>query len=61
MEADLVPVSCHTGGEHSGDSSQASERVGCKASLQLEVEEDYSPPSSPGCILLDLQSDKKSV
>ncbi|KAK4819519.1 hypothetical protein QYF61_005870 [Mycteria americana] len=63
MEADLVSVndSCHAGEEHSGDSRQTSERVGCKASLQLEVEEDYSPSSSPGCILLDLQSDKKSI
>ncbi|KAM6079349.1 LOW QUALITY PROTEIN: uncharacterized protein LJ206_009029 [Theristicus caerulescens] len=36
-----------TSEEHSGDSRQTSERVGCKASLQLEVEEDYSSPSSP--------------
>lgn len=63
MEADLVSVhdSCHTGEEHSGNSRQASEGGGCKASLQLAVEEDYSPPSSPGCILLDFQSNKKSI
>lgn len=56
MEVDLVSVndSCHSGEKHSGDSRKAPERVGCKASLQLEVEEDYSPPPSPGCILLDL-------
>ncbi|CAM2118588.1 unnamed protein product [Caretta caretta] len=38
---------CDTGEEHSDDSSHISERMGRKASLQLEVEEDYSPPSSP--------------
>lgn len=32
-----------------------------KASLQLEVEEVYSPPSSPGWVLLDLQSNVKPV
>ncbi|XP_062437709.1 zinc finger protein 583-like [Rhea pennata] len=53
MEVDLVSVNgaCHTGEEHSDNSRQTSEKVGRKASLQLEVEEDYSPPSSPGCIL----------
>ncbi|XP_005290810.2 zinc finger protein 253-like [Trachemys scripta elegans] len=42
---------CDTGEEHSDDSSHISERMGRKASLQLEVEEDYSPPSSPACSL----------
>lgn len=56
MEVDLVSVndSCRAGEEHSGDSRQTSERMACKASLQLEVEEDCSPPSSPGWPLLDL-------
>jgi len=63
MGVDLVSVSdrCHAGEEHSGDSRQISERVGCKASLQPELEEGYLPPSSPGCILLDLQSHKKPM
>lgn len=45
---DLISVNngCRTGEEHSGGSRQASERVGCKASLQLE--EDYLSPSSLG-------------
>nr|XP_033772672.1 zinc finger protein 648 [Geotrypetes seraphini]XP_033772674.1 zinc finger protein 648 [Geotrypetes seraphini]XP_033772675.1 zinc finger protein 648 [Geotrypetes seraphini] len=36
-----------TAEEHSIDSNQSLDKVGLGASLKLEVEEDYSPPSSP--------------
>ncbi|XP_074859518.1 uncharacterized protein LOC142018005 [Carettochelys insculpta] len=40
---------CDTGEEHSGDSSQSSDWVVRKSSLQPEVDIDYSQPFSPGC------------
>lgn len=50
MDLFFVSDNPHTGGEHLGDSRQPSELVGCKSSLQLEVEENYSPPSTPRCL-----------
>ncbi|XP_030062991.1 zinc finger protein 420 isoform X2 [Microcaecilia unicolor] len=38
-----------TAEEHSDDSKQSLYKIGLGASLKLEVEEDYSPPSTPVC------------